>query len=61
MQLQPALVPKEGADGWQVNNPPVLASASALAALLASATGTLRRSSAATSDFDVAEFRPLAD
>ena len=33
MQLQPEFVPKAGADGWQVSNPPILAMAPLRASL----------------------------
>jgi kynureninase len=33
MQLQPAFIPMEGADGWQISNPPILAMAPVRASL----------------------------
>jgi kynureninase len=33
MQLQPEFVPREGADGWQISNPPILAMAPLVASL----------------------------
>jgi kynureninase len=48
MQLQPDFIPKEGADGWQVSNPPILAMAplrASLALFDTASTAALREKS----------------